>query len=145
VTIRLATSDDLPTLAKLVHWASEEMAKNFASPRLEEQIFGLIKYGIEQGEAVVVAEQFGDLIGWCAWVHIPTLPKGHVEGLGTWVHKPYRREHVARDMRKLAAEHCRLLGHLYVCGNVAEGNEAGLKSAERDGFRVTGYLVRKEL
>ena len=33
----------------------------------------------------MVAEQDGDLVGFCAWVHLPHLPPTKVEGLGTYV------------------------------------------------------------
>ena len=142
--IRLATRDDLPTLVKLVGFATAEIERKFGTPRVAAHM-KCIEYGINAGDAVVVAEQNGDIVGWCAWVALPETPEGYVSGLGTWTFEPYRHEHVARDMRKFAAEHCRKRGHKFVTGIAAVGNDAGLKSCLAMGFKVTGYEVALDL
>lgn len=141
--IRLATSDDMPVLTKLVGFAAAEMAVH-GTERDDAVYVSAIRYGIATGEAVVVAEQDDEIVGYCAWVHMPASPPGKAEGLGTWTFAPYRREHVARDMRRFAEEHAAAIGCRYVDGVVADGNEAGLQSALRAGFRVVGVLVRKD-
>jgi len=152
--IRLATQDDLPKLRLLVKYACEELEKNFGTPRMDDAFYDLLEQGIAAGEAVVVAEQQGDVIGWCCRVHRDGTPEGQVEG-GTWVWKPFRKEHVARDMRRFADEHAKAKGHTYVIGTAAKSNEAGIKSCLAEGFEIVaveqlgdeivGIQLRKDL
>lgn len=136
--IRLATEADLPTLSKLVTFASEELAAKCGTARLDDVVFGLIEGGVRAGEAVVVAEQEGAIIGWCARVTRPDLPDGEVQGVGTWVFGPYRREKVARDMRGAADRHAKHLGARYVIGVASIANDAGIKSCLAEGYDVYG-------
>lgn len=136
--IRLATADDLPTLEKLVTFASEELAEKCGTARLDDLVFGLIERGVRAGEAVVVAEQEGAVVGWCARVARPELPDGEVQGVGTWVFGPYRREKVARDMRRVADAHAKHLGARYVIGVASVKNDAGIKSCLAEGYEVYG-------
>jgi hypothetical protein len=62
VKIRLASRDDLPALERLVGWAAKELAADFDTPQHPDHL-KLIEWGIDAGEAVVVAEQEGDVIG----------------------------------------------------------------------------------
>ena len=81
--IRLADTDDVPRLNALAIAYSLETEQH-GTERNERLLCELLLYGIRAGEAVVVAEQEGDLIGWCAWVHLPHSPPTKVEGLGTY-------------------------------------------------------------
>jgi GNAT superfamily N-acetyltransferase len=141
--IRLANADDLEELRELVARYSEETAEH-GTERNDALLLDLLRYGIQADEAVVVAEQFEEIVGWCAWVHLPASPAGKVEGLGTYVLPDYRQEHVSRDMRRFAEEHARRLGYRYVDGVAAEGNAAALESVLRMGFRRVGVLVRRD-
>jgi hypothetical protein len=145
VRIRLALTDDLDSLRELVAKASEELHETFDTPRMDDLIMVGITHGIRSGEAVVVAEQMGEIIGYCAWVHLPGLPPGVVEGLGTYVLPMARKDYVSHDMRVYATDHARRMGYQYVRGEVALNNEAGLKSALANGFEISGYVIRKEL
>lgn len=142
--IRLATEADLPVLEHLVEAASRELDEKYATPRMDTGIVACLRYGVANG-TVVVAEQEDDIVGWCARVAMPGLPDGEAAGVGTWVWEPYRREHVGRDMRRLADEHAKAKGLKYVTGTVAIGNKAALKSVLAEGYQVVGYAVRKEL
>jgi len=141
--IRLANTDDIEALRPLVGAYSIETAAQ-GTERNDELLLDAILYGIRAGEAVVVAEQFDELIGWCAWVHLPLSPPGKVEGLGTYVVDGMRQEYVSRDLRKFAEEHARGRGYRYVEGCAANDNVAGFQSVMRLGFKVVGQLVRKE-
>jgi len=143
--IRLATEADLPVLQKLVAHSAAELEEKYGTPRMDEGLMYCMRHGIETKQAVVVAEQAGEIIGWCARVHLPGLPPGQVEGIGTWVHEPFRRERVGADMRAFANEHARSLGAKYVTTAAARDNVAGVRSCLDEGFEVIGYVLRKEL
>lgn len=143
--IRLAEAADLGAIRELVEKASEELAEAYGMPRVDELMMAGIVHGVREGEAVVVAEQMEEIVGYCAWVHLPGCPPEAVEGLGTYVMPLARKDYVSHDMRVYATDHARRRGYEYVRGEVAMSNEAGLKSALANGFEITGYTVRKEL
>lgn len=149
--IRLATMDDLPVIARLVRHAGSELEK-YGTPRMDEGLMSCIKHGIETKQAVVVAEQeqppdskVYEIIGWCARVHLPGLPAGHAEGLGTYVWEPFRRERVGADMRAFADKHAKHIGMKYVSGIAAKDNVAGVRSCLDEGYEIVGYQLRKAL
>lgn len=139
--IRLATTDDLEALRGLVEAYTEETAQH-GTERQPALLLDAILYGIRSDEAVVVAEQFDDVVGFCAWVHLPMSPDGKVEGLGTYVTPEWRLDHVSERMRQAARAHAVKRGYRYVDGVAADGNEAGLRSVLNMGFRAVGVLVR---
>lgn len=141
--IRLATTDDVPRLNALAVAYSLE-TEQYGTERNERLLCDLLLYGIRAGEAVVVAEQEGDLVGWCAWVHLPHSSPGKVEGLGTYVVPAVRRDHVSCALRKFTEEHAVLLGYRYVDGIAASDNPAALESVLSRGFRVVGTHVRRD-
>jgi len=143
VRIRLANTDDVPRLNALAIAYSLETEQH-GTERNERLLCELLLYGIRAGEAVVVAEQDGDLVGFCAWVHLPHSPPTKVEGLGTYVVPPARRDHVSCALRKFAEEHAYRMGYRYVDGIAARDNPAGLESVLRRGFRVVGVHVRRD-
>lgn len=144
--IRLATQDDLPTLKPLVSWACEELEKNFGTPRADDLVFGMVSYGVNAGDAVVVAiDEYGDTIAWCARVQLPGLPEGYAEGVGTWVHPNVRQERVGTDIRDFADKHAKARGVKYVTGIAAKGNVAGIGSCLKEGYEIVGHLMRKAL
>lgn len=145
MTIRLATLADLPVLARLVEYAADELAEKFDTPRMGAGVTACIKHGLDTHQAVVVAEQQGEVIGWCARVSLPGLPEGQVEGLGTWVAEKYRRDGVAREMREFADEQARIRGAKFVTGIATKGNIAGIESCLAEGYKIAGFLMRKEL
>lgn len=143
--IRLATEADLPVLRKLTKAAQDDL------DHMDEAIYLAMEYGVKTGQAVVVAEQHDestdrwDTIGWCARVWAPGLPPDRADGIGVWVHKPYRRERVASDLKEFADAYTKDLGRKEVTGTVLAENEAGLRSALKSGFKVVGYMIRKDL
>lgn len=143
--IRLAEVGDLGAIRELVEQASAELEEAYGTPRMDDLMMAGIVHGVREREAVVVAEQMGDIIGFCAWVHLPGLPPEVVEGLGTYVVPMARKDYVSHDMRVYATDHARRLGYQYVRGEVALNNDAGLKSALANGFEISGYVIRKEL
>lgn len=143
--IRLADTADLGAIRELVAKASEELAEAYGTPRMDDLMMAGIVHGVREREAVVVAEQLDEIIGFCAWVHLPGCPPEAVEGIGTYVLPLARKDYVSHDMRQYASDHARRRGYQYVRGEVAMSNEAGLKSALANGFEITGYTIRKEL
>lgn len=143
--LRLATLDDLPKLGELVSLASAELEEKHGTPRMDAGLMNCLRIGIESRQAVVVAEQGGEVLGWCARVMLPGLAPGHAEGLGSWVREDYRRQHVARDLRRFADEHARQMGATFVTGTAAKDNIAGVMSCRNEGYVIVGYLMRKEL
>ncbi len=143
--IRLATQDDWPALVKLVGHFWDEQERRFGLPRLEHGTLALLRHGIETGQAVVVAEQNLELVGWCARVMAPGLPDGLAVGVGRWVFEPFRREHVGRDLCRFADQHAARCGATEITGEVAGTNEAALAAALADGWAVVGYSIRKPL
>lgn len=143
--LRLATLDDMPVLERLVRHAGIELEERFGTPRMDTVVLLAMRYGIDTGQAVAVAEQGDDIVAWCARVHMPGMPDGYAEGLGTWVWEPYRKEHVGRDLRRFTDEHAARCGIEYVTGVAAVGNDAGLQSCLREGYEVVGTAVRKRL
>jgi len=145
VKIRLANVGDLGAIRELVEAVSVELEDAYGTPRMDDLMMAGITHGVREGEAVVVAEQLGGLVGYCAWVHLPSSPVGCVEGIGTYVVPMARKEYVSHDMRVFATEHARRLGYDFIRGELALNNEAGLKSALANGFEISGYTVRKDL
>lgn len=150
--IRLANDADIPVLQKLVAHAATELAEKYGTPRMDTGLMQCLKYGIDTKQAVVLAEQEQppdsknwEVIGWCARVHLPGLPPGQVEGLGTWTFEPFRRERVATDMRKFADDHARRCGARVITGIAAKDNVAGVRSCLDEGYEVVGYQMRKVL
>ena len=142
--IRLAETADIGAIRELVAKASEELAEAYEMPRVDELMMAGIVHGVREREAVVVAEQDGRLLGFCAWVHLPHSPPTKVEGLGTYVIPVARREHISCSMRQFAEEHAWRMGYRYVDGIAARDNPAGLESVLRRGFRVVGVHVRRD-
>lgn len=143
--IRLAEVGDLGVIRELVEQASAELEEAYGTPRMDDLMMAGIVHGVREREAVVVAEQMGDIIGFCAWVHLPGTPAGWVEGLGTYVVPMARKDYVSQDMRVYATDHARRLGYDHVHGEISLSNEAGLKSALANGFEISGYAVLKDL
>jgi GNAT superfamily N-acetyltransferase len=141
--IRPANTDDIELLRPLVQAYSEETAAQGVE-RNDALLLDAIIYGIRAGEAVVVAESAGDLIGFCAWVHLPMIPPGKVEGLGTYVMPEWRGAGVSSGLRAAAEAHAVAHGYRYVDGVYATGNEAGRESVMKQGFREVGVMVRRD-
>lgn len=141
--IRLATTDDVEQLRELVVAYGEEVEER-GTERNDALLLDAIVYGVRAGEAVVVAEHLEDIVGWCAWVHLPMSPRTKCEGLGTYVTPEWRHDGVSRKLRDFAERHATALGYRYVDGCAAEDNIAGFESVMRMGFRVIGRLVRLE-
>jgi predicted N-acetyltransferase YhbS len=146
VEIRLATEGDLDRLKPLVSWACEELEKRFGTPRADSLVYEMVKYGVQAGEAVVIAlDEYNDMVGWCARVHHPSMPDGYAEGFGTWVHPNLREERIGSDMRKLADDHAKQRGVKFVHGVAAKDNVAGVKSCLAEGYEIRGYSMVKAL
>jgi GNAT superfamily N-acetyltransferase len=144
VLIRLANGDDGPQLWRLVEEYIEE-EKQRGSPDQRKVIALAIEYGIRRGEAVVVAEESGKLVGFVVWVAFPDAAEGEVLGSGTYVTPRFRRQLVSVQMREFAKDFCRAKGRKFVTGAVWGDNTAALAAAKRTGAKVKGYLVEWRL
>lgn len=142
--VRLATAKDAEPLWVLVKEYVDEHAA-MGAPISEALLAIGITYGIKHGEAVVVAQEDDDLIGFVAWVNMPPAAEGEVIGFGTYVRGDYRGCGISAQMRELAKEQCRKQGHKYVTGTALLDNVAGIHSACALGFEVVGYALRCDL
>ena len=142
--IRLANGDDGPQLWRLVEEYIEE-EKLRGSPDQRKVLAMAIEYGVRRGEAVVVAEESGELVGFVVWVAFPDVAEGEVLGAGTYVTPQFRRQLVSVQMREFAKDFCRAKGKKFVTGAVWGDNIPALKAAKRTGAKVKGYLVEWRL
>ena len=138
--IRLANADDGTKLWRLVEEYIEE-ERGRGSPDQRKVIALAIEYGIRRGEAVVVAEEAGELVGFVVWVAFPDAAEGEVLGAGTYVSPRFRRQLVSVQLREFAKDFCRAKGKKFVTGAVWGDNTAALAAAKRTGAKVKGYLV----
>lgn len=143
--IRPATKFDLIPLKHLVFALGKELSDKFDYPDMSPLTWEGIKIGIDQMQAVYVAQNEKGLVGFVAWVALPGFPPGIVNGFGTYVMPEYRRTSVSENLRQMARSHCRVLGYKSVLGVTAAGNEAGIRSVEELGFKEVGRLYRLEL
>jgi Acetyltransferase (GNAT) family. len=144
VLIRLANADDGTKLWRLVEEYIEE-ERGRGSPDQRKVIALAIEYGIRRGEAVVVAEEAGELVGFVVWVAFPDAAEGEVLGAGTYVSPRFRRQLVSVQLREFAKDFCRAKGKKFVTGAVWGDNTAALAAAKRTGAKVKGYLVEWRL
>jgi GNAT superfamily N-acetyltransferase len=140
VLIRLANADDAAKLWRLVEEYVEEQ-KSLGNPDQRKILALAIEYGVRRGEAVVVAEESGELVGFVVWVAFPDAAEGEVLGAGTYVAPQFRRQLVSVEMREFAKDFCRAKGMKFVSGAVLGENVAGLAAAKRTGAKVRGYMV----
>jgi GNAT superfamily N-acetyltransferase len=144
VLIRLANADDGARLWRLVEEYIEE-EKRRGSPDQRKVLAMAIEYGVRRGEAVVVAEEAGELVGFVVWVAFPDAAEGEVLGAGTYVTPRFRRQLVSVELREFAKDFCRAKGRKFVSGAVWGDNPAAIAAAKRTGAKVKGYLVEWRL
>lgn len=141
--IRKATFGDLATIRPLVRAASEELSARFGAFDCTDVIVAGVANAIVAGDAVYVAMEDSQVVGWVAWSFVPSAR--FAVGLGTYVMPEWRRRGISKRLRDAAEEHCRRQGALVVSGVVAKGNVAALQSCLAEGFAVVGVAVEKEL
>jgi GNAT superfamily N-acetyltransferase len=140
VLIRLANPGDGPKLWALVEeYIAEEVRRG--APDQRKVLTLAIEYGVRRGDAVVVAEESDELVGFVVWVAFPDAAEGEVLGAGTYVSPQFRRQLVSVQMREFAKDFCRAKGKKFVTGAVWGDNVPALKAAKRTGAKVKGYLV----
>lgn len=142
--IRLATDDDLGRLWPLARAYLDEQVELGSMP-LYDQLAMLLRAAVGDGEAIVVAEEFGALVGFVAWAAPSGYPTGWALGLGTYVVPACRGRRIAAQMTEKAKEHCRSRGIKTVEGAVLSGNDAGMARALHSGADVVGVMIRWEL
>lgn len=142
--IRLAEQEDAEELWQLCEEFIEDQ-KQYGGPDNRKLLAIGIKWGMQHEEAVVVAEDAGRLVGFCAWVRFPDAADGEVNGLGTYVVPSARNLRVGNRMRAFATEHCREKGYTFVTGAVWSGNVGGMASAWSSGAHVVGTIVEWRL
>jgi GNAT superfamily N-acetyltransferase len=140
VLIRLANADDGPKLWALAEEYIDEQIE-LGNPDQRKVLAMAIQYGVRRGEAVVVAEECGELVGFAVWVAFPDAAEGEVLGAGTYVAPQFRRQLVSVQLREFAKDFCRAKGKKYVTGAVFGDNAAGLAAAKRTGANIKGFLV----
>ena len=104
-----------------------------------------IKHGVENGEAIFVADVDGELVGFVAWTGLPNAADGEAVGFGTYVGSRVSAQGHIQCPALGSKEHCQKLGYKFVTGTAMTGNTAGLQSVEALGFEIIGYEVRLKL
>jgi len=147
VVIRLATQEDWPGIKRLMRFAVAELRERFGVPDQTDMLTAVVAFGMEHNEAVYVAEATnGEVVGYVAWVGgVPGVAPGVVLGAGTYVLPSQRGHGISSDLRDAATKHCRDLGYSVVRGDAHVDNVAGIKSCERQGFKVAAYVMEKAL
>lgn len=141
--IRRATREDFPRLSLLADLLSAEHEARGEAPIAHVVKGGFLAAFDLDVPVWVWVSDLADLVGaFCLW--LPTA-SGRAQGLGTYVQPQWRRRGISPALREKAEESMAALGQTSVEGVAVIGNEAGLMSALKQGFRVVGYLVRKEL
>jgi GNAT superfamily N-acetyltransferase len=140
--IRSMTEADLPAVFSLLEDAQKELSGKYGvsgNSRLAQQHCIKASLGEGKGFALVGLNDEGAIIGWLSWLR-DVLTPSMVYGVGTYVHPMYRRHLLGEQMRKRALDWCRE-NDLSCNGTVAIGNEAGLQSVLKVGFKVVGQVV----
>lgn len=142
--IRLATPDDFPKLWELcVKFMEGQVA--LGAPDQRRSLAFAIHYGVQNYEAVFVAELGDELVGFVCWVGVPMAADGEVLGLGTYVDPMYREAGLSNELREAAKKHCRTKGYRFVSGAVLTDNVPGNQAAASSGGEVIGYMLRWDL
>ena len=144
MTIRLAEQDDGPKLWALAEELIASQAE-FGAPDYRRAMATFLAHGVSNYEAIVVAEQDGELVGFTAWARVPDGADGEVCGMGTYVKPSWRKGGLSNRLREFAKAHCKSKGYQFVTAVVWKGNYAGLASAESSGANIVGYLVEWKL
>lgn len=140
--VRAATLADLPMLAEMVITAAQEVGR----PETAETVMQYVGIALHDGQLVPVLENGGrDLVGFCAWVRLPTSSDGRVEGCGTWVAEPYRLRGWSEKLRNEALMYQRTHGGRYVIGEADANDIAACRSVEKLGFRPDRIVYRLEV
>lgn len=146
IEVRPATLADWNNLAYFIEAFNREKATKFDEPDYTRMHLDACHLAIAEGYGGVFLAQDGDaLIGYCAWLSLPTMPVGVVDGLGTYVVPERRRELVAEKLNLAAIEFHKERGATRVYGAVSEDNEASMRRMESYGARKVGVLYRWDL
>jgi len=146
MNVRPATLEDWNDLAALIEEFNCEKRARFDEPdftRMHLEACHLAIAGEYGG--VYVAEEDGRLIGYCAWLSLPTMPVGVVDGLGTYVVPEKRRTRVAEALNLAAIEFHRQRGARRVYGVVHNANTASMQRMRAYGAEPVGTLFRWDL
>jgi len=136
--IRACASPEADDVFALIVLASVELER-YGTPNMATTLIHLVNAALVAGQPIYVAEEDGEIVGYCAWLRIEGTPLGMITGAGTYVKPKHRKRGLARQMREAATNYWREHEGKYVRGTVASGNEAGRLALE--GFRVVGYEV----
>jgi L-amino acid N-acyltransferase YncA len=146
VSVRPATLQDWNDLAYFIEAYNREKCAKFDEPDCTRMHLDACHLAISGGYGGVFLAQDGDkLIGYCAWLSLPTMPVGMVDGIGTYVIPERRRELVAEKLNLAAIEYHKERGATRVYGVVSDDNEASRSRMEAYGARKVGTLYRWDL
>jgi RimJ/RimL family protein N-acetyltransferase len=93
---------------------------------------------------VIARDNDGQLIGCTFFTPERTdlqVTPGRVIAHGIWVSPEWRGQGIALLLQDIAHASLRTLGYTQLISNVVAGNEAGLKSAQKAGAQVSGYMT----
>lgn len=98
--------------------------------------------------AILLAELEGEVVGAIFWVPLDSaLATNHpvAIGYGTWVSSTRRRKGLSAQLRDAAVKRLKALGVAEVIGYALAANKAGIDSALKAGFEVSGFSLRMKL
>jgi len=145
-TIRTATLGDWSELAMLIEAFNSEKVLRYGEPDYTRMHLDACHLAIAGGHGGVYVAQDGDeVIGYCAWLSLPTMPVGVVDGIGTYVVPDRRRELVAEALNLAAIEHHKKAGATRVYGVVSNDNGPSRARMEAYGAKAVGTLYRWDL
>ncbi len=146
VTIRPATLDDWNDLAALIEAFNREKATKFDEPDFTRMHLDACYLAISSGYGgIYLAYDDETPLGYCAWVSLPTMPVGVVDGLGTYVVPERRREWIAEQLNLTAIEYHKANGATRVYGVVSNSNVPSMTRMEAYGATKVGTLYRWDL
>lgn len=144
--IRAATLDDWNDLAAFIEAFNREKAVKFDEPDCTRMHLDACHLAIVGGHGGVYVAQDGDyLVGYCAWLSLPTMPVGLVDGIGTYVIPERRRSLVAEQLNLAAIEFHKERGATRCYGSVSLDNEPSMKRMEAYGAKAVGMVFRWDL
>lgn len=141
IVVRLATEEDLPALLPMMDCFVEDQ-RSIGEPNQRDYLLIAARQALATGQALVVAADERELVGYLIWTAFPGAPKGEVLGAGTYVAPKYRGKGIAARMQRYALHHLFDMGYEWVTGAVALKNEPAIHLIGATGAEITGYVIR---
>lgn len=146
MSIRAATLEDWPRLSQMIGDFNAEKCEKFGEPDFTRMHLDACHLAITQGYGgVYVAEKDGVLVGYCAWLSLPTMPAGVVDGIGTYVVPDLRRTRIAEELTLAAIEFHKARGMRAAYGAVSLENVPSLGRMKAYGAEPVATVFKWDL